>query len=93
MAKNQIVALMFEEVKPGLMHETEASLKARIRDLFGFDSSLIVPLETGGHVAFKSDGRKYNVYDHAAFSVCGAGWSTDFSTLERAPQYDEGVER
>ena len=61
--------------------------------MFGFDSSLIVPLETGGHVAFKSDGRKYSVYDHAAFSVCGAGWSTDFSTLERAPQYDEGVER
>ena len=26
MAKNQIVALMFEEVEPGLMHETEASL-------------------------------------------------------------------
>lgn len=63
--------------------ESNASVKSRIAECWGFQRMRIVLLELG-----YSDGW----CDHAAFQVAGLGYSTDFRTLAMEPVWDEGAE-
>lgn len=63
--------------------ESNASIKSRIAECWGFYRRAIVLLETGYHDGW---------CDHAAFRVCGIGYSTDFRNLVMDPAYDEEAE-
>lgn len=63
--------------------ESNASVKSRIAECWGFQRKRIVLMELG-----YSDGW----CDHAAFRVAGLGYSTDFRTLAMEPAWDEGAE-
>lgn len=63
--------------------ESNASVKSRIAECWGFQRKRIELMELG-----YSDGW----CDHAAFRVAGIGYSTDFRTLAMEPAWDEGAE-
>lgn len=63
--------------------ESNASIKARIAECWGFQRKQIVLLECGYLSGW---------CDHAAFRVCGIGYSTDFRILAMDPIWDEGAE-
>lgn len=63
--------------------ESNASVKSRISECWGFQRKRIVLLELG-----YSNGW----CDHAAFRVAGLGYSTDFRNLVMDPAFDEGAE-
>lgn len=63
--------------------ESNASIKSRIAECWGFQRKRIVLLELGYHDGW---------CDHATFRVCGLGYSTDFHNLAMEPVWDEGAE-
>lgn len=63
--------------------ESNASIKSRIAECWGFQRKQIVLLELG-----YSNGW----CDHAAFRVRGLGYSTDFKALVMDPVWNEGAE-
>lgn len=80
---------LFSAAEDGVMEETKYSVARRIRDLFGFDASEVIPMEGDGlEVAMR--GRGYRVFTAVSFVVLGLGWWTDFRELDRAPEFDEG---
>lgn len=63
--------------------ESNASIKSRIAECWGFQRKRIKLLELGYHNGW---------CDHASFSVRGVGYSTDFRNLVMDPAYDEEAE-
>ena len=63
-------------------HETEGSVKHRIREALGFDKHEVSLMETGS---------KNGITETAAFTVRGLGWFIDFTNdkVGRAEAYDE----
>ena len=61
--------------------EVKYSIITRISSCWGFYPNAIELLELGYHDGW---------CDHASFRVHGAGYSTDFRTIERDPAWDEG---
>lgn len=63
--------------------ESNASVKSRIAECWGFQRKRIELMELG-----YSNGW----CDHAAFRVAGLGYLTDFRNLAMEPAFDEGAE-
>ena len=81
--------LSFTTAEDGVMEETKYSVGRRIHDLFGFDVSELSLMEGDTQVVAML-GRGYRVFTAVSFVVRGLGWWTDFSELDRAPEFDEG---
>ena len=71
----------------GTRYETTPSLKRRIKHVSGYKCKDIIPLE-GNLASFTADGIEYIYTKSVYFSVDGFGYSTDFETVTRAPEYD-----
>lgn len=79
----------FSAAEDGVMEETSHSVARRINDLFGFDMSEVSLME-GDTQVVAMPGCRCRVFTAVAFVVRGLGWWTDFSELDRAPEFDEG---
>lgn len=85
----RVALFSFTTAEDGVMEETKYSVGRRIHDLFGFDMSELSLME-GDTQVVAILGRGYRVFTAVSFVVRGLGWWTDFSELDRAPEFDAG---
>jgi hypothetical protein len=88
MALTDIVSITFKENNEGEMEETGSSIATRIYRKFGFDPDDVIILEAS-YVSFRMADTAHLVCDGVSFTLNGIGWSTNFSDISRAPEYDE----
>lgn len=82
-------SIVFEEAENGCMEETHISILLRIVAAWGFDSARVELMESNSCEPFEIGGRTYYACHDVAFAVNGRGWTTDFETIGRAPEYDD----
>lgn len=83
---------LVHDALPDIVYEqSKESIVERIFETWGFAPAQITLLESSYH-AVNVDGDdwhyKFMVCDHIVFAVMGKGWSTDFTSIERAEAYD-----
>lgn len=83
------VSIRFEEAENGCMEETKYSIANRIEEAWGFHYSDILLMESTMTAPMVIGGRSYYACADIQFTVHGRGWTTDFETIERAPQFDD----
>lgn len=78
----------YKTIESGIKEETQASVKRRLSDLFGFMPSRIVLLEGGCKCFDGTDGIRYYFYTDIAFAVNGIGYKSDFVSLMMDESYN-----
>lgn len=77
----------------GCMEETRGSIASRINAKWGFDTFAVKLMESDMCEPFELGGKTHYACASVRFTVRGVGWATDFETIVRAPEWDDGKEK
>ena len=85
--------ITFALAENGCMEETYGSIASRINAKWGFDVFAVKLMESDSCKPFELGGKTHYACASVRFTVRGVGWATDFETIVRAPEWDDGKEK
>lgn len=85
--------ITFALAENGCMEETHGSITSRINAKWGFDVFAVKLMESDSCKPFELGGKTHYACASVRFTVRGVGWATDFETIVRAPEWDDGKEK